>query len=72
MKKTNLLSKTEMKKVTGGDDPQSFCVDQVHCKDGSGNTITKYDAPGCAADWVSLQFACVGVENSVSAVCVTC
>lgn len=60
MRKVNLLSKAELKKVTGGgDDPQSFCVPQVHCNDENWNLISKIDVGSCDAQpiWV----VCMGL-----------
>lgn len=51
MKKSNLLSKAEMKKVKGGDDPDpgSLCVPTVHCLNPDNNQIVKIEVGDCEA-----------------------
>ncbi|KQC00960.1 hypothetical protein [Pedobacter sp. Hv1] len=71
MKKANLLSKAEMKKVNGGTDPIGLCTPQIHCVNDQGNTVMKFDVPDC--ETFSIGIACSGVIYSASeSFCVPC
>ena len=52
MKKANLLCKSEMKKVMGGDDPQSMCVPTVYCM-ADGILLDKIEVGDCDAQAIS-------------------
>ncbi|WP_379091648.1 hypothetical protein [Pedobacter sp. UC225_65] len=51
MKKENLLSKKEMKKITGGDpDPNGLCFPAWYCIDALGALVLKKPVPDCSTE----------------------
>lgn len=69
MKKANLLSKAEMKKVTGGDDPQSFCVPTVYCMDGE-ILLDKIEVGSCDAQ--AIGAVCYQTGSGPASYCTSC
>lgn len=66
MKKANLLSKADMKKVMGGDpgpEPGGICSPTIYCIDPSGLLITKVSVGDCES--ISVYGACYETGHAV-------